>query len=172
MSDSVAKQACSENAQLPGVTYTYICANKTNGQRSTYPIWNNDCGLYRAQFLQRMPDRKKKRPDSTGKTPYWKLQRLRTYKSFRWIWPHMYAPSAIRSRKIFNTGCKDAKRQRNWDLIFLVKTQEDWFAWQSTLYRQWPWRGELSPQDHNKIFISSGNFTILSFVSFFYLLKS
>ena len=75
--------------------------------------------------------------------------------------PHAF--SAIRSHNIFNTGCRDAKRQRNWDLNLLTRTQEYCVAWQSILYRQWPWWWELSPRGHNKIFICSGNITIYLF---------
>ena len=68
----------------------------------------------------------------------------------------------------FNTGCRDAKRHRNWDLNFFGKDSGGWIVRQSSSYRQWPWRAELSLRVHNNIFISSRNLIICSFVSFIY----
>ena len=115
--------------------HVYLRANKRHGQRSTYPTWKTGWGLERVQLLQRMPDSKQERPECTGKTPYCKVQRISAYKSFL---DGSDATSAIRIRKIFNTGCRDAKRQRNEDLIFPVRTQKGWTAWQSTLCRGGP----------------------------------
>ena len=61
-----------------------------------------------------MADTKQKRPDSTGKTPYWKVQ-----KTARLQKP---LSSEIMNHNIFNTDCRDAQRQRKRDLIFQVRT--------------------------------------------------
>ena len=85
----------------------YLRANKTRGQRSTYPIRTAEVySVYSSSRECLIGNRKKS--DSTGKHRTGKHEGQRAYKSF------LYGsdPTLSTSHKIFNTGCRDAQRQR------------------------------------------------------------
>ena len=131
MADYVAKQACSENSQLPGVTYTFICARIIHMVKNPLIEHERTAEIYRAYSSSTECQIRSRRNQT-------RLAKLRTgkYKGLHLLEDlTLHAPSAIRICKIFNTDCRDAERQRTWDLIFSVRTQEGWIAWQSTLYR-------------------------------------
>ena len=99
IADSVAKQAYSENAQLPGVTYTSICARIRHMVIDTPIQHERTAEVYSAYSSSRESYTKQKTPDSTGKTPYWKVQRTaRLQNPLRWIWP-----LETKNLRIFNT---------------------------------------------------------------------
>ena len=109
---SVAKQACSKNASLPGVTYISICARIRHMIKEPHIQHERTAEVYSAYSCSRECQIRSRSDQTTDKTPYWKVQMTaRLQKPLRWIWPHM-PPLQIRSRKIFNTGCRDAKRQK------------------------------------------------------------
>ena len=101
-----------------------------------------------------------------------KFKGLRAYKIFL-DRSDLTCPSAIRSRKIFNTGCTDTERQRNWNLIFSVRTQEVGQPDKAPCTGSGLGEEKNSPRGHIKTFINSGKLAIYLTVSFFiYLFRS
>ena len=129
MRDFVTKQAWSEYTLL-GVTYTAICARIRHVVK--YPPFKITSEIYR-EYLQR--------PESTGITPYWKVQKIvHLQKTIRCIWPHMHFLLSEATR--YSTLV--AEMSSDEDLMFLVRIWEDWLAWQNVLYRKWHWQLGLS----------------------------
>ena len=102
----VAKQACSESAQLPAVTYTSICArirhmvkDPSIQHERTAEVYSSYSSSTECQSRSDQTLLESTTDCALTKASYMDLT--------------THATSAIRSRRIFNTGCRDAKRERN-----------------------------------------------------------
>ena len=115
MTDSIPNHACSKSLQSLSITYTVVCANKTHVQRFPQRPSRHEkaTGVYSPYSSSRVFQIGNKRDQTTGITPYWKVQRN----------THLDGsdPACIPCNQghiISNTGCKSSQRQRNHGLNF------------------------------------------------------
>ena len=111
-----AKQACSENMQRSNVTYTATCVRIRHMVKNP-PIQNDMimAEIYSAYSSSREGQIENRRDQILlVNSVLRKYKGLRAYKSLL----DGSDPTAIRSRKIFNTGCRHIQRLNSWDLNF------------------------------------------------------
>ena len=126
MAECIFKQACYENTQRQGVTYTSICARTRHVVKAS-PVQHERMAKFYSEYSISQEFQIGNRRDQTL------LIKLRTEKykglcAYKSLLDGSYptCTSVVRSRTIFNTGCRDAQRQRNRDSNFLVRTRKDW----------------------------------------------
>ena len=163
MEDSVVKQVCSENGELPGVTNTSICARIRHMIKNPHIQHERTAEVYSAYSSSKKCQIQSRRDHTllTLQTQLrtWKYKALRAYKTFL-DWPDPTCPLCNQESQNLQYWLQRCQATQKMRFNLFGKNSGGLDCLTKDPVHVWPWREEPSPRGNFKIFISSGKLYI------------